>query len=362
MAMTLWVEGALWERGLWGPERVGTWSEGGDMAAVRPTLKTLAQHLGISITTASRALKDGPEVNAETIRRVKAAALELGYRQGRSGVQLRTGRTLAVTALIGDRGGHHLGDTWPSSLVQGMLPILSAADYTLIEMPRGPGRAPLSLVQRVVEDGLVDGVVLDQTSPDDERVRYLQDNKFPFVTFGRTELPHAHAYLDVENEGAAHLATMHLARRNHRRIAFLEEAPIYTYSRDRYEGYRRGLVEAGLPFDAGLVRQGPVSAEAARTFAEAMMRRSDAPTAFVSPSEIATLGLLTGLRDAGVDLSAIEIASRDGTYLTRFLWPSPISFYVSMIDIGRRLAELLLQRIDGGTPESLQEMVDVTLV
>ena len=49
-------------------------------AAQRVTLRTVAKSLGLSVTTVSRALKDGPEVNRETIDLVKKAASDLGYR------------------------------------------------------------------------------------------------------------------------------------------------------------------------------------------------------------------------------------------------------------------------------------------
>jgi LacI family transcriptional regulator len=49
------------------------------MSAARPNLRTIADRLGLSITTVSRALKDGPEVKPDTVARVKAAAAEIGY-------------------------------------------------------------------------------------------------------------------------------------------------------------------------------------------------------------------------------------------------------------------------------------------
>ena len=88
-----------------------------------PTLKTISEATGLAVTTVSRALKDGPELSAETRARVREVATQLGYRPHRAGVRLRTGRTFvvgdtpddAVAArhvgahpILYDGGSHHL--------------------------------------------------------------------------------------------------------------------------------------------------------------------------------------------------------------------------------------------------------------
>ena len=60
------------------------------------TLKKLAAHLELSVTTVSRALKEGPEVRPETISRVKQAASELGYFPDQRGFNLSTGKTNTI--------------------------------------------------------------------------------------------------------------------------------------------------------------------------------------------------------------------------------------------------------------------------
>jgi DNA-binding LacI/PurR family transcriptional regulator len=66
----------------------------------RVNLRTVATSLGLPVTTVSRALKDGPEVNSETIDLVKKAAAKLGYRPNLGGLNLRTGKTHAVGVVM----------------------------------------------------------------------------------------------------------------------------------------------------------------------------------------------------------------------------------------------------------------------
>ena len=68
-----------------------TGKSGGSEAPVttgeRPTLKTIAYMTGLGITTVSRALKDAPDIGAETKERVRLIARQIGYQPNRAGVK-----------------------------------------------------------------------------------------------------------------------------------------------------------------------------------------------------------------------------------------------------------------------------------
>ena len=66
----------------------------------RPTIKTIAQETGLSIATVSKALKHSPQVRPETRAIVVAAAERVGYELNMHGVQLRTGKTYQVAAIM----------------------------------------------------------------------------------------------------------------------------------------------------------------------------------------------------------------------------------------------------------------------
>ena len=66
----------------------------------RPTLKTIAFMTGLGVTTVSRALKDAPDIGAETKERVRMVARQLGYQPNRAGVRLRTGKTNVIALVL----------------------------------------------------------------------------------------------------------------------------------------------------------------------------------------------------------------------------------------------------------------------
>ena len=147
------------------------------------TLKTLAAYLELSVTTVSRALKEGPEVRPETISRVKQAASELGYFPDQRGFNLRTGKTNTIALSLSPDPQSAFPAMGYMNFCQGIIRELEGSGMTLSIIPRFPGEEMLTPVKRVVESGLADGLIVGQTSNQDYRIRYLLEKDFPFVSF-----------------------------------------------------------------------------------------------------------------------------------------------------------------------------------
>jgi LacI family transcriptional regulator len=329
-----------------------------------PTLKTLARQLGLSVTTVSRALKDGPEVRPETTARVKAAAAGLGYRPDQRAVNLRTGRTGVVAVLFwAPHVDDDVGDGSITSIVAGVCRRLEGAPYTPMVQLLLPGMEGLDRVRRIVEGRLADGMILSGTRPQDERVRYMLERRFPFVTFGRTELFTPHPWYDIDNELAARQATGHLAGLGHRRIALLDPPRELTFAQHRLLGYRRALAEAGLPYDPALVVNGGLGAAESRAATRRLCAARRPPTGIVCATGVVAAGVLAGLRDAGLAPGRdMAVVSRDGTRLADYLDPPLPTCFASLSDTGWHLCDLLLRAIGGAPPEELQRLVPTRLI
>src|SRR5262245_21759757 len=116
----------------------------------RATLRTVATALGLSVTTVIRALKEGPEVNRETIETVKAAARALGYRPNLGGLNLRTGKTHAIAIILPfERQGEM--NIVVASLVEGVSRSMKGFGYRTTVVPQLQADDPLVVVRELVE-------------------------------------------------------------------------------------------------------------------------------------------------------------------------------------------------------------------
>lgn len=324
------------------------------------TLKTIAEELGVSITTVTRALKGGPKISEGTIRRVRETAERLGYVRNLDGVKLRTGQTFVIMALLGFNNDEEIGDPSSVGLLNGMYMRLSGTPFTVRAIPTTIGDSGLEFVENVVRGRNADGLILDHTEPDDPRVRFLIENDVPFVTFGRTDSPQEHAFLDVDNEMAAYRETTLLIRAGHKRIALLDASPDFQFVRQRLEGYRRAFAEHGMEVDQNLIAHLSMEVDTVgRKAAELAVRGADA---FVCMNELFFLAARAGvMRAMGREGLKIGFTVRSGTNIADYVGTPVYASFYSRQKAGWQLADFLLRRIDGASPESCQMIVQTEL-
>jgi LacI family transcriptional regulator len=325
---------------------------------VRPTLKTISEITGLGVTTVSRALKDGPELRSETKARVQAVAAELGYRPDRAGVRLRTGRTFVIGLILDQTVAIA---EFERQIVLGVSQTLYGTPYHLVVLPQIRDADPMEPVRYFVETAAADGIIFTHTRPLDERVRYLIDRRFPFVTHGRTELGEAHPYYDFDNEGFVAAAVRRLCECGRRRLALVPGPRHLTCARHMLDGFRRAVAETGAD---GMVIEGVhLDSELAR-FRQAARRMGavDPPDGIICANETGCIALMAGLREAGLTVGRdVDVIAKSISDVLDYFSPTIDSFYEDYTFSGEELARLLLKRIAGTPTRELQSIAEPRL-
>lgn len=328
----------------------------------RPTLRSLAEALDLSVTTVSRALKDGPEVRPDTIARVKRAAAQVGYQPDARAVTLRTGATFTLCAALMSWDAEDVGDASAIALMQGMQNGLEDTPYDLMSLSLRPEAEGLAAIQRVVSRQLADGIVIDHTRSEDRRVLYLLDRDFPFVTLGRTSIAEYHPFIDIDSEEGARRATAHLIDKGHERIVLINPGPEFVYAGYRERGYWAALAQAGLS-QARIINCAGLAAEDVRRAVRALLCEKEAPSAFVTDNTTTTFGCLAAFADLGLQHGEdVDLVGNDGSRLSSFI-PGAIPYiHFPHAQLGRLLIEFLQRRIEGEPVSRLQKVLSTELV
>src|SRR5262249_22161796 len=152
--------------------------------AMKTSLKDLAQSLGLSPTTVSRALAGYSDVSEATRQRVVDAARAAGYQPDPAARRLATGRSNAVGMIVPFRA-NRLGNPRFVDVVGGLANALAEEDLDLMILAARPG-AELDSYRRHIAGRSVDALIVADTLIDDPRIAFLQQQRFPFVAYGRT--------------------------------------------------------------------------------------------------------------------------------------------------------------------------------
>ncbi|MEJ1991422.1 MAG: LacI family DNA-binding transcriptional regulator [Maritimibacter sp.] len=332
-------------------------SGGGFRSTGKVTIKTVAKSLGLSPSTVSRALRNDPSVTEATSKRIRDAAEAMGYTRDLRGVNLRTGQTNAICVLMLARPKDEYGDPAAMQLIKGLISGVSGGDKTIVFRIFPSFEEQFEAMREMVAGRRFDGVIFDHTVPQDPRVKYLLEQDFPFLTFGRTELFSQHAYFDVDNEESAYLSTKEVIGRGCKRIALITPPLHFLFGEHWHRGYQRALREAGIEFDPALTIQPNMELRSVEEMSERICSLDEPPDAFVSPNEMATTAAIRACEHHGLDIEKIAFISLDGTRFFDFFRPGVSSIYCSTYTIGERLSQMMIRLLDGEAVENLQEVV-----
>ncbi len=327
-------------------------------------LKDLADRLGLSQTTVSRALNGYPEVSEATRRRVLEAAQRYHYRPNPSARRLATGRAGAVgTVLPTDR--NLLVDPHFVEFLAGVGERLVEDEMDIVLSPARAGDET-GTYRRIVAGHRVDALILSGPLYEDERVSLLTELGLPFVVHGRTMINAPYAWLDIDNEGAFRRATSHLLDLGHTRIALINGSTRFTYAVHRERGFRAAFAARGLTPDPNLIGEGPMTDDVGYRLTERVFAVEPRPTAFLVSSMMLAFGCVRVIRAAGLTLGRdVSLIAHDDVFpfLNADRMVPPLTTVRSPIRAaGTRVAEMLVDLIAGRPPETVHELWPVELV
>jgi len=191
----------------------------------KPTLKTISQISGLAVPTVSRALNDAPDIGRDTKKLIRKIADEIGYVPNRAGVRLRTGRTNVISLVMSTEHDNHT-----ARLISSVARGLEDTRFHLNVTPYSPSDDIMKPVRYIVETGSADAVILNQIEPEDPRIAYLMERKFPFVTHGRSSWSDKHPYYDFDNETYGRQAVDMLHARGRKNVAVVAPPQKQSYA------------------------------------------------------------------------------------------------------------------------------------
>ena len=327
------------------------------MATPAPTLEMVAALAGVSRSTVSRVINDSPRVTSDAVEAVNLAIAKLNYVPNRAARALASRKTQAIALVIPENTARFFADPFFASVIQGIAMHLATTDYTLsmlIASETDSGKT-----RRYLQGGNVDGALILSHHRDDRSYTQLATS-IPVVFGGRpmSEDGTANFVVDVDNIESASLATRYLIEHGRRRIATIAGRQDMAAGLDRFEGWRRTLEAAGLAADLHEVGDFTPSGGAA-----AMTRLIDRgvpfDAVFVASDQMAS-GALGVLREHGLAVPEdVAIVGFDNDYFSTTSMPPLTTVAQPSVELGSRMAEILVRLISGGTAEKLTIMPTV---
>ncbi|WP_041656170.1 substrate-binding domain-containing protein [Azoarcus sp. KH32C] len=264
---------------------------------MKVNLKMLSESLGLSQTTVSRALNGYSDVSETTRQRVVEAANQLGYQPNPQARHLATGRAEAI-GIVYPFGEGDIRDIRLGEVVSGLTERLIERNLDLLIHSSRPD-GELDTYRRIIEGRRVDALVVARTRVDDPRIQFLQERNFPFVAYGRTQSRVPYAWFDFDNETGGRLAAERLIGLGHHRIALIHSPLVLNFAKQRHAGFLGALRAAGIEPDPELIIEASLDRIGGYGAVGKLLALKEPPTALLVDTNVAGVGALRALADAG---------------------------------------------------------------
>ncbi|MEV0804277.1 substrate-binding domain-containing protein [Kribbella sp. NPDC050281] len=318
------------------------------------TMQDVADRAGVSIATVSYVVNGTKAVTPGTRAKIEAAMAELNFQRNRAARALAIRRTQSL-ALVFPALERRLGTTSVEFLTSAAR-AANRLDYHLTLWPISNDAVGLT---DLLSAGVVDGVLLMEVLLDDPRVAALRQAGTPFAMIGRTADPSGDLYADIDFDATVSAALDRLESLGHRHLALIGEQggagalPGYGPQVRTDAAFGRLVAERGLRSVTVGCEQ---TASAGADITQRLLAEHPEVTAILVRNEQATLGVMLGVRQAGLrvpeDVSVIalgttgEISTMSSPALTMMQSPGE--------ELGRLGVEILVDCLESGRRTSPQ--------
>ncbi|MGD0629473.1 MAG: LacI family DNA-binding transcriptional regulator [Terracidiphilus sp.] len=325
-------------------------------------LKMLAEHLELSQTTISLVLNNSPSARSipqETRNRVTEAAERLNYRPNYFARSLRQSKSMSVGVLAPD-----LSEGYFTRVMSGVVQELTAAHYFYFTACHDWKRDLIEKYPRMLVERAVDGFLLLNTPADHI------DVPVPVVAISAHSAAENVTNIVLDHHLAVEQALTHLFALGHRRIAFMRGPRAIPDSEYRWESIQLVAHEMNLKIDPSMViridsagwsmkdNYHPMAPEIGYKPMQALLEKTRDFSAIFCFNDIAAIGAIRALKDAGLTVPGdVSVVGFDDIQSAAYSTPSLTTVRQPLLEMGKRGAEILLERIANRGTEIPSEIV-----
>jgi DNA-binding LacI/PurR family transcriptional regulator len=327
------------------------------------TIKDVAKLAKVSPSTVSRVIADSKSISAPTKERVRKAMEELGYYPNMIARSLIKRSSHALGLILSRSAESAFSNPFFPEILRGISTVTQSHHYSLVLATAENYQEEAKQCLRMLMEKRVDGVILLASRVNDELIRKLAEEEYPFVVVGRA--PGVGECLSVNNDNiqAGYLATRHLLNLGHRRIAFLNGPEEYTFCQDRFQGYCMALQEFGIAVDAAYVRNAENLQEDGYRLVSELLRIEEYPTALFVVDDLMAVGAYRAIKERQLSIPGdIAVVGFNDNLYSAFMEPPLTTVHIPIYQMGVTAAELIIRVLDGQEVNLDQHILSSELV
>ena len=321
-----------------------------------PTMKDVAELVGVSIQTVSAVVNNKPGITGETRDRVLAAVKQLGYQPYSVARSLRTGQTRTLALIVSDLSNPSFG-TMASS----------AEDYAhrfgynlTVHNTHDDVTREANYIQSLTQRW-IDGVLYVSAEDELSSQTALEKAGIPSVAIDRIPETYVGPSVTLDNTKAGYIATRYLVELGHHDIAQISGPNRLRVARERIGGFEKALAEEGLRPAA--IEEGNWTCDSGYTAMKHMLNHRAHPTALFAANDRMAIGAMQAIQEAGLRVpDDISVVGLDDIEVAAYQNPPLTTVRQSFVELATLAVRLLLALIQKDQPAETQLVIEPELI
>lgn len=310
------------------------------------TLKEIADQLGLSVPTVSKALKDYPDVSKKTKGLVKELAKTLNYTPNAFAVNLRTKESKTIGLIIPEIVHHFF-----SNVIKGIISQAEKKGYLVIILQSNESydleKKQVELLLRQQVDGVIISIA-NETADFTHLNDIININK-PLIMFDKIAKIVPCSKVIIDDRKAAYDATKHLIDIGCKRIAHFRGPLLPQNSIDRFLGYKKALLDHNMQYDSSLVyicECGDNSFQEGETNAKKILKDHNNVDGIFINTDLVAIGALTEFNRQGIKIpEQISIVGFSNWFMSSVISPSLTTINQPGFEMGKIAFKQLFKEI-----------------
>ena len=329
----------------------------------RPGLEDIARKAGVSRSTVSRVINNDPNVKHETREHVLHIIEEEHFNPNAVARIMVTGRSQVIGVVVPHEYHVFFNDPYYfPALLEGVSGAATARDFAMLLWVRQSGEDEGIFYRRLLQNGLMDGVLIASATVQTPLITYLIDMNIPLAMVERPgSHEHQISYVTIDNRDATHQVITHLVKRGRRQIALIAGMLDNMDGRERYESFQQIMAELGLPHDR--IGYGNFQRADAYEATKMLLAKYPDTDAIFACSDIMAQGVYEALNELGRRIpDDVAVVGFDDLPTATQLKPSLTTVHQPLREKGASATETLLNQIEGKTAEARHVVLPASLI
>ena len=324
------------------------------------TIVDIANKLGISTSTVSRALSDHPDIREETKTLVRKKAKELNYSPNPMAQSLKNNRTTTIGVIVPE-----IKHDFFASAISGIEEVAYQSGYTIIVCQSNESYEREVLNTSVLMHHRVAGIVvsISQSTKNSEHFQDLVRRKIPLVFFDRVCDDVMASKVMIDDYKSTYEAVQFLIQKGYRRIAHLAGPKELSICKNRLKGYFESLHAAHITPPAEFIRYGGLHEQDGYQSMDSLLKEKLIPDAICAVNDPVAIGAYQKIREAGLRIPGdIAILGFSNNKITSLVVPPITTIDQPSFEMGRKATELLIKLIEGEASKPTTLMLETRLL